>query len=366
MTAREAFSTPPSLRRLVKDEPLTYAGAGVDINAKDEAAKAIAKTLGFARKGLGAPLGGSGHFAGMVEFGEYALVLATDGVGTKLEIANAMKKWDTVGIDCVAMNVNDAVCVGAEPIAFVDYLAVEKADPHLAAELAKGLDEGARQSNMTIIGGETAVLPSLVKGFDLAGTVLAFVRKDRIVSGTSIAPGDVILGVPSSGVHSNGYTLVRRAMERAGKSYHDKMPDGRTIGETLLEPTRIYVKAALDMLAAVPHGAVHGISHITGSGLLNVPRLKKDVRYVLSDPLEVPPILREVQKWGNVAEDEMYRTFNMGMGLCVIVAPEHAEAALKALQKHWPGSRRVGRVESGSGVSVVPAGVELTGAKASF
>ena len=348
------------------DEPLTYASSGVDIKAKDAAAKAIAKTLGFARKGFGAPLGGSGHFAGMVDFGQYALVMATDGVGTKLEIATAMKKWDTVGIDCVAMNVNDAVCVGAEPIAFVDYLAVEKPDPQLAAELAKGLDEGARQSNMTIIGGETAVLPSLVRGYDLAGTVLAFVKKENIVSGQRIAPGDVILGVPSSGVHSNGYTLVRRAMERAGKSYHDKMPDGCTIGEALLEPTRIYVKAALDMLAAVPNGAVHGISHITGSGLLNVPRLKKDVRYVLDAPLEPPAIFREIQKWGGIAEDEMYRTFNMGMGLCVIVAPEQADGALKALQKHWPGSKRVGRVEVGAGVSVVPAGVEITGAKADF
>ncbi|HUR68761.1 MAG TPA: phosphoribosylformylglycinamidine cyclo-ligase, partial [Candidatus Thermoplasmatota archaeon] len=336
----------------MKDEPLTYASSGVDIKAKDEAAKAIAKTLGFARKGFGAPLGGSGHFAGMVDFGEHALVLATDGVGTKLEIATAMRKWDTVGIDCVAMNVNDAVCVGAEPIAFVDYLAVEKPDPHLAAELAKGLDEGARQSNMSIIGGETAVLPSLVKGFDLAGTVLAFVKKDRIVSGQRIAPGDVILGVPSSGVHSNGYTLVRRAMERARKSYHDAMPDGRSVGAVLLEPTRIYVKAALDMLEAIPHGACHGIAHITGSGLLNVPRLKKDVRYVLDAPLPIPAIFTEVQRWGAVADDEMHRTFNMGMGLCVIVAPEHADAALAALRKHWPGSARVGRVEAGAGVSL--------------
>jgi phosphoribosylformylglycinamidine cyclo-ligase len=348
------------------DAPMTYAGAGVDIKAMDEAARAIAKTLAFARKGFGAPLGGSGHFAGMVDFGEHALVMATDGVGTKLEIANAMKKWDTVGIDCVAMNVNDAICVGAEPIAFVDYLAVESPDPHLAAELAKGLDEGARQSNMTIVGGETAVLPSLVKGFDLAGTVLAFVKKDRIVSGATIRPGDIILGVPSSGVHSNGYTLARRALERAGKSYQDTMPDGRTIGDALLEPTRIYVKAALEMLAVVPNGAVHGISHITGSGLLNVPRLKKDVRYVLDTPLAPPAIFGEIQKWGNVAPDEMYRTFNMGMGLCIVVAPAHADAALDVLQKHWPGSKRVGRVEAGSGVSVPSMGVELTGAKAQF
>jgi phosphoribosylformylglycinamidine cyclo-ligase len=301
----------------------------------------------------------------MVEFGEHALVLATDGVGTKLEIANHLRKWDTVGIDCVAMNVNDAVCVGAEPIAFVDYLAIDKPDPHLVAELAKGLNEGARQSNMTIVGGETAVLPSLVKGFDLAGTVLAFVRRDAIVSGAAIAPGDVLLGVASSGVHSNGYTLVRKAMERAGKRYEDKMPDGRAIGETLLEPTRIYVKAVLETIQAVGAKNVHGISHITGSGLLNVPRLKKDVRYVLDDPMPVPPIFHEVQKWGGVATDEMYRTFNMGMGLCMALPPEHAEAALKTLQKHFP-AKRVGRVEKGSGVSLPGVGVELTGAKAQF
>ncbi len=348
-----------------KDEPLTYAGSGVDIKAKDEAAKAMVGLLSYARTGMGRPLGGAGHFAGMVEFGEHALVLATDGVGTKLEIANALRKWDTVGIDCVAMNVNDAVCVGAEPIAFVDYLAIDKPDPHLVAELAKGLNEGARQSNMTVVGGETAVLPSLVKGFDLAGTVLGVVRKDRIVSGERIAPGDIMVGVASSGVHSNGYTLVRRAMERAGVKLSDKLPSGGTVGEALLTPTRIYVKAVLELLEALPHGAVHGISHVTGSGLLNVPRLKKDVRYVLDAPLPVPAILREVQRWGGVAEDEMWRTFNMGMGLCVLVAPEHAERAVALLAKHFP-AQRVGRVEAGSGISVPSFGVELTGAKAQF
>jgi phosphoribosylformylglycinamidine cyclo-ligase len=344
-------------------EPMTYAGAGVDIKAKDEAAKAITSLLSFARQASpGRPLGGAGHFAGMVEFGEHALVLATDGVGTKLEVATALSKWDTVGIDCVAMNVNDAVCVGAEPIAFVDYLALDAPDARLVAELAKGLDEGARQSNVTIVGGETAVLPSLVKGFDLAGTVLAFARKDHLVTGEAIAPGDALVGVASSGLHSNGYTLARKAMERAGKSYHDRLPSGRTVGEAMLEPTRIYVRAVLDLLEAVPRGAVHGVAHVTGSGLLNVPRLKKDVRYVLDAPLPVPEIAQAVQEWGAVAADEMYRTFNMGMGLCVVVAPEQADAAARVLAKHFP-ARRVGRVERGAGVSVPSASVELTGAK---
>lgn len=348
-----------------EEKGLTYAGSGVDIKAKDEAAKRMVGLLSYARTGIGRPLGGSGHFAGMIEFGEHALVLATDGVGTKLEVANALKKWDTVGIDCVAMNVNDAVCVGAEPLAFVDYLAIDKPDPHLVGELAKGLNEGARQSNMTIIGGETAILPSIVNGFDLAGTVLAFVKKDRIISGANIKPGDVLVGVSSSGIHSNGYTLARKALAQSGKSYQDKLPDGRTIGEALLEPTRIYVRAVLDMIEALPQGAVHGIAHITGSGLLNVPRLNKNVRYVLDAPLAVPEILKAVQEWGAVANDEMYRTFNMGMGLCVIVAPEHADEAARVLSNHFP-SQRVGRVESGKGISLPTKGVELVGAKADF
>ncbi len=346
----------------MSEKGLTYASSGVDIQAKDEAAKAITGLLSFARSGFGKPLGGAGHFAGLVEFGEFALVLATDGVGSKLEVANHVGKWDTVGIDCVAMNVNDAVCVGAEPIAFVDYLAIEKADPHLVSELAKGLNEGARQSNMTIVGGETAILPGLVKGFDLAGTVLGFVKKDRVVTGERIAPGDVLIGIASSGVHSNGYTLVRKAMARAGVTYDDKMPNGRSVGETLLEPTRIYVKAVLELLAEVGSENLHGISHITGSGLLNVPRLKKDVRYVFDAPLAPPPIFAAVQKWGDVATDEMYRTFNMGMGLCIVVPAEFADQAVAVLARHFP-AQRVGRVEAGTGISLPTVGVELTGAK---
>ncbi len=342
------------------EEGLTYASAGVDIKAKDEAAKSITGLLSYARSGIGRPLGGAGHFAGMVEFGEFALVMATDGVGTKLEIANHMKKWDTVGIDCIAMNVNDAVCVGAEPIAFVDYLAIDKTDPELVAQLAHGLNEGAKQSNMTIIGGETAILPDLVKGFDLAGTVLGFVKKTDIISGDNITPGDVLIGVSSSGVHSNGYTLVRKALARSGTAYEDHMPDGRTVGHTLLEPTRIYVKAVLDLLKAVPE--IHGISHITGSGLLNVPRLNKNHRYVFDTPIAPPPIFHSIQRWGNIATDEMYRTFNMGMGLCIAVPPQHAQTAIDTLNKHWP-TQRVGHVEAGTGISLPTLGVELTGSK---
>jgi len=343
---------------------MTYAGAGVDIKAKDEAAKAMAKAFAFRRTGLGAPLGGVGHFAGMVEFGEYALVLATDGVGTKLEIATAMRKWDTVGIDCVAMNVNDAICVGAEPIAFVDYLAVDKADPHLSAELAKGLDEGCRQSNMTLIGGETAILPSIVKGYDLAGTVLAYVRKDRILTGQKIAPGDVLIGLPASGIHSNGYTLARRIFEEAGMGYDQVVYGNERLGDVLLTPTTIYVRAILDLVNSGLE--VHGVSNITGSGLLNIPRLNKNVRYVLDNPLEPNRIFQVMQELGRVTHQEMYKTFNMGMGLCVIVPESAAEAAVKLLAKHHPGTRVVGRVHEGHGTEVPRLGVRFEGAKANF
>jgi phosphoribosylformylglycinamidine cyclo-ligase len=260
------------------------------------------------------------------------------------------------------MNVNDVVCVGAEPLAFVDYLAVDRVDPHLAAELAKGLNEGARQANVSIVGGETAVLPSIVNGFDLAGTCLGVVRKDRIITGERISPGDAIVGVASAGIHSNGLTLARKALAQAGVSYRRKLGD-TTVGLALLEPTRIYVRAVMDLLSKVPD--VHGISHITGSGLLNIPRLKKDVRYVLDNPLAPHPIFDLVQKAGRVETPEMYRTFNMGMGLAVVVPGDRAEEAASVLSRHHP-AQIVGRVEAGKGIAVPSKGVEFFEAKASF
>ncbi|MHB8604524.1 MAG: phosphoribosylformylglycinamidine cyclo-ligase [Thermoplasmatota archaeon] len=346
---------------------LTYAASGVDVVAKDEAAKAMVKAFAFSRPsgGWGAPLGGKGHFAGLVEFGEYALALATDGVGTKLEVANAMEKWDTVGIDCVAMNANDLVCVGAEPLAFVDYLAVEKPDPILARELAKGLDEGARQANVSIVGGETAVLPSLVKGFDLAGTCMGVVRRDRIIDGSRIRDGDVIIGLASSGIHSNGLTLARRAAKSAKVRFTDKIWKGRTLGAELLEPTRMYVKPALAAIAALGD-RLHGLANITGSGLLNVPRLNRKVRYVLDAPMPAPRIFDLIAEWGRVETAEMYRTFNMGMGFALVVERSAADAALAALKPFGFDARVVGHVAPGTGIEVPSLGVRFEGAKASF
>ncbi len=339
---------------------LTYAGAGVDIHKEDQAVDALAGALAFARSGIGAPLGTIGHFAGLVDFGEHALCMCTDGVGSKVEIANAIQKWDTVGIDCMAMNVNDALCVGAEPLAFVDYLAVEDPDPEFTKQVGAGLERAAEMANVSMIGGETASLPGIIKGFDLAGTCLAYARKEDLVTGEHIRPGDVLIGLASSGIHSNGYTLARQAFETNGHGYTDAWPfddsehQGRSIGEVLLEPTRIYVREVIGLLkAGIP---VHGLSHITGSGLRKLRRINQGVRYDLTDPLPVPSVFTRIQALGNVEDHEMYKTFNMGMGFVVVVPADAADAALEWLRDAVDYEVKiVGTVAEGQGV-VHPVG----------
>ena len=249
----------------MSEKHLTYADSGVDIAKEEKTVKTLIEKLSYVRKGIGAPLTGIGHYAGLLDFGEYALALTTDGVGSKVLIANEMQRWNTVGIDCIAMNVNDLLAIGAEPVAFVDYLAVEKHEEGFAAQIGEGLVKGAEISRMSIVGGETATLPGIIKGFDLAGTCLGIVRKDQIVEGGKVSVGDVIVGIPSSGIHSNGYTLVRKIIEESGYSYHDPCPydSSKTIGDELLTPTRIYIEI-LDVLNAFED---HALAHITGSGL---------------------------------------------------------------------------------------------------
>jgi len=201
---------------------MTYAKAGVNIDQKSAAISRLVKMLGFRREGLGKMLDLEGHFTGLIDFGEYALSLCTDGVGTKLLVADAMEKWDTVGIDCMAMNANDMICVGAEPLAFVDYIAIDKPSPEKARQIGKGLNRGAEMANVSIIGGEIAVLPELVRGFDLAGTCLGAVKKSEIITGAGIRPGDAIIGVRSTGIHSNGFSLARKVVEGANIGYKDR------------------------------------------------------------------------------------------------------------------------------------------------
>ncbi|WP_406659943.1 phosphoribosylformylglycinamidine cyclo-ligase [Methanolobus sp. ZRKC3] len=328
----------------MSDKHLTYADSGVDIEKEETTIKALTREMTYQREGLGAPLTGIGHYAGLIDFGEYALALATDGVGSKVLIANEMKRWNTVGIDCIAMNVNDLLAIGAEPISFVDYLALEKHDEDFAAQIGEGLRKGAEISRMTIVGGETATLPDIVKGFDLAGTCLGMVKKENIIAGEKVQLGDAIVGIPSSGVHSNGYTLVRKIIEESSYSYHDAFPydESTTIGDELLIPTRIY----MEVLDAIKEFDVHGFAHITGSGLLKLKRVT-DLGFNFDDPIEPNDIFKFLQEEGNVDELEMYKTFNMGMGFVIILPQDQAEKAAELV-----GGKVVGKiVESGIKVS---------------
>lgn len=324
----------------MSEKHLTYAESGVDIKKEESTIRALTSKMTYVRKGLGAPLTNIGHYAGLLDFGEFALAMTTDGVGSKVLIANAIKKWDTVGIDCIAMNVNDILAIGAEPVAFVDYLALEAHDEGFASQIGEGLRKGAEFSRMSIVGGETATLPDIIKGFDLAGTCLGIVKKDKVITGEKVRVGDVLVGIPSSGVHSNGYSLVRKIVEGAGYSYDDPCPykDSTTIGEELLIPTRIY----MEVLDVIKECEVHGLAHITGSGLLKLQRVTT-LGFDISDPIEPNDIFKFLQKEGNVDELEMYRTFNMGMGFVIIMPQKDAAKAVELT-----GGKIVGRItESG-------------------
>ncbi|WP_440954109.1 phosphoribosylformylglycinamidine cyclo-ligase [Methanosarcina sp. Mfa9] len=324
----------------MSEKHLTYAESGVDIRKEEKTIKALTGKLSYVREGIGAPLTGIGHYAGLLDFGEYALALATDGVGSKVLIANEMQRWNTVGIDCIAMNVNDLLAIGAEPVAFVDYLALEKHDEAFAEQIGEGLLKGAEISRMSIVGGETATLPDIIKGFDLAGTCLGMVKKGEDITGEKVQVGDVIVGIPSSGVHSNGYTLVRKIIEESKYSYQDPCPydASKTIGEDLLIPTRIYI----EVLDALKECEVHGLAHITGSGLLKLRRVTK-LGFDFYDPLEPQEIFKFLQKEGGVEDLEMYQTFNMGMGFLLILPEKDAARAAEIT-----GGKIVGKiVESG-------------------
>jgi phosphoribosylformylglycinamidine cyclo-ligase len=315
---------------------LTYAKSGVDIEKENKAIAALAKQLTYKRTGLGTPITDVGHYAGLIEFGDYALALTTDGVGSKVIISNEMKRWNTVGIDCIAMNVNDLLAMGIEPLAFVDYIAISEPNDEIMRQIGEGLAKGAEMSRMTIVGGETATLPDVIKGFDLAGTCLGMVKKDRIITGERIQVGDAIVGLPSSGVHSNGYSLVRKIIDDAGYSYSNPFPYNTetTIGDELLIPTKIY----MEVLDAVEKLDIHGLAHITGSGLMKLHRITK-FGFDINDPIDPQPIFRFLQEEGMVEDIEMYKTFNMGMGFVVVLSQDEADDAAKMM-----GGKIVGEI----------------------
>jgi phosphoribosylformylglycinamidine cyclo-ligase len=330
-----------------------YAAAGVDLGQSDAAVAAIVARLG--RIELGRPSRSvlrGGHYASVLRVtDELGVALTTDGVGSKLVVAEQADRLETVGIDCVAMNVNDLICVGAEPIAMLDYLAVEESDPERLGRIAEGLRAGAQAAGIEIPGGELAVLPELIRGhpsprgFDLCGAAFGTVALDAIVTGEAIAVGDALVGVPSTGLHSNGYTLARRALLGDGGLGLGDRPEelgGASVADALLEPTAIYVRAVLELLASdVP---VHGLAHITGGGLDNLKRLHDGVAYRLQDALPVPPIFLLVQRLGNVPDEEMWRVFNMGCGFIAVVPRDAADEAAAVLAAHHPGARRIGDV----------------------
>jgi phosphoribosylformylglycinamidine cyclo-ligase len=333
-----------------------YARAGVDTGRADQAVSALVSVLRTIDPGSESrSVLGSGHYANVLRIDDRTgIALSTDGVGSKVIVAEQLGRFDTVGIDCIAMNVNDVICVGAEPIAVLDYIAVEEADPEVLRQIAEGLKAGAEQAGVEIPGGELAQLPELIRGhpspygFDLVGACFGTVALDSIVTGSRIEPGDAVIGLPSSGVHSNGLTLARRAL-----SDLDETPPqlgGRSVGETLLEPTVIYVRAVLDLLRS-DDVDVRGLAHITSGGLSNLLRLEAEVGYRIDSPLPTLPIFDLIAERSGAGEEELYDVFNMGCGFCCVVPEADAGAALEILARHHPGAAIIGSATEDAGVA---------------
>ncbi|MER0238179.1 phosphoribosylformylglycinamidine cyclo-ligase [Fulvimarina sp. MAC8] len=340
--------------------PLTYRDAGVDIDAGNDLVQRIKPHVRSTRRtGADGEIGGFGGLFDLKALGmsDPLLVAANDGVGTKLRVAIEANRHDTIGVDLVAMCVNDLVVQGAEPLFFLDYFATGKLDPAQGEAIVKGIAEGCRQAGCALIGGETAEMPGLYAGddYDLAGFSVGAVERDRLLPSGDIAQGDVILGLTSSGVHSNGYSLVRRIVERAGASYGDAAPfDGdRSLGDALLEPTRIYVKPLLEVFAKTH--AVKALAHITGGGFVeNIPRVLPDnLRADLDlNRVPVPPVFGWLANEGKLEAAEMLRTFNCGVGMALVVAEGEAAAVSAMLQSVGEQVVLLGRVLQNKGEAV--------------
>jgi phosphoribosylformylglycinamidine cyclo-ligase len=351
---------------------LTYRDAGLDLELYE---KSLAGMVPFLKR-THTPrvLDGFGGFASLFSldynsrlfarnYRHPVLVACTDGVGTKLKIAGLMNKHDTVGIDLVAMSVNDCLCTGGEPLIFLDYLAMPKDDPPLVRDLVKGISDGCMEADCALVGGETAILPDFYQpgDYDMAGFCVGIVERDRIVNGKSIMPGDTVLGLASSGLHSNGYSLVRKVVfDHAGHKVTDFVPElGRTVGEELLEPTRIYVRAIKKILEHYPvkKRVVRGLAHITGEGLPgNVPRILPPGWRVYIDrkSWEVPPVFTWLQRLGNIDQAEMDTVFNMGIGFVMVVSRHFADSIQRQLAEDRIKTYVIGEVREGE------TGVEFT------
>lgn len=294
-----------------------------------------------------------GYFASVVEIAPgLGLALTTDGVGTKVLVAEMMARYDTIGIDCVAMNVNDVICVGAEPVCMLDYIALGKPTPSLLDEIGAGLHEGARRARISIVGGEISQVREMIKGvsedggLDLVGMCIGRVEPEKIIDGRRVQPGDVIIGLASSGIHCNGLTLARRAFTERGRLLIDLSPPelGTTVGEALLEPTRIYVSEVMDLLSR--NLPIKALINITGDGLLNLRRIKAEVGFLIDSLPDAPGIFPAIQERGGVDEAEMYRVFNMGIGFCIIASNDRPgiDEIHETVRKHGGRSFEIGRV----------------------
>ncbi|KAM0857431.1 hypothetical protein ACQ4PT_048473 [Festuca glaucescens] len=323
------------------EEGMTYKGAGVDIDAGTELVRRIRKM---------AP--GIGGFGGLFPHGDEYLVAGTDGVGTKLKLAFETGIHDTIGIDLVAMSVNDIVTSGAKPLFFLDYFATSRLDVDLAEKVIKGIVDGCQLSNCILLGGETAEMPDFYQEgeYDLSGFAVGAVKKDKVIDGKNIVEGDVLIGLPSSGVHSNGFSLARRVLERSGLSLTDPLPrnDGvtTTVGEALMAPTVIYVKQVLEIISK---GGVTGLAHITGGGFTdNIPRVfpKGLGAKIVTGSWEVPPVFKWLQQVGKIEDAEMLRTFNLGVGMVLVVSKDAADRILEESSPAY----RIGEVIQGEGV----------------
>lgn len=338
----------------MKSQSESYKAAGVDITAGYKAVELMKEHI--ARTLTGKELSGIGGFGGLVELDmtgitKPVLVSGTDGVGTKLKIAFLMDKHDTVGIDCVAMCVNDIICCGAKPLLFLDYIACGKNYPEKIAQLVAGVAEGCVQSGASLTGGETAEMPGFYPEdeYDLAGFAVGVVDKDKILDNTKVAEGDVILALPSSGVHSNGFSLVRKVfdVENADLETPVEALGGASLGETLLTPTKIYVKPVLALLDEVE---VKAISHITGGGFYeNIPRSlpKGYSAKIKKDDVKVLTIFKYLMETGNIPERDMFNTYNMGVGMSIVVSKDQAEKALEVLKANGEDAYIIGEIVKG-------------------
>jgi phosphoribosylformylglycinamidine cyclo-ligase len=345
-----------------------YRQAGVDTAEADAGLSHIVRRVQqtWPAQGMGRVVLPIGYFANVIEMDGVGIALCTDGVGSKTIVAQMMGKYDTIGIDCVAMNVNDMICVGAKPLSLVDYIAVDHADAAMLDAIGVGLCKGAEMAQISISGGETAQLKDIVTGFDLVGMAVGRVDLDKVISGKGVRAGDVVIGVKSNGVHSNGLSLARRAFfDNAKLKVDHKFADlDGTLGAELLRPTDIYVPEAMEVLERVK--GMKALINITSDGLLNLTRVHAEVGFVIDRLIEPQPIFPLIQRHAGVADGEMFEVFNMGIGFCYVVDPTDAELTLSILKQHGRTAQRIGHAVADADKTVRVPQRKLIGRHKSF